>query len=128
MKIQGTILDEFKNPIQDVNIVLLSSNNTPTTIGIITDKNGSFTLNNDIIKNDSIIQISFVGYYTILIKASELHNTNVILKSNETVLEAVTLVGSGKKNSNKFIWAFLAVVVAGGTYYYIKNEPKKVLI
>ena len=122
MRIHGQIKDNIGS-LSGVNVVLLSSNNTPTTIGTITDANGNFSLDRSEIKPNSTVQISYIGYYTILIDAKDLQGSTITMKENETILDGISIYGGATKN--KWLWWLIPIAV-GTTYLFAKglNKPK----
>lgn len=123
MRISGKIIDN-NGLLPGVNIVLLSSNNTPTTIGTITDANGNFSLDKPEIKPNSLIQISFIGYYTVLIVASELQGLTINLQENETILDGITIYGGASKNK----WLLWLIPIAAGVTYLISKGAKQPIV
>ena len=81
----GTIYDEDKNVLSDVNV--LAKN---TLEGIITDKKGQFTLD---VQSTTILEISYLGFKTKEIIVGDQKEITVTLKSQWEKLEAVTIVG-----------------------------------
>ncbi len=129
MRISGKIIDDI-GPLQDVNIVVLDSNNEPTTIGTITRTDGIFLLENNAIQPNTTIQLSFVGFRTILAPANALQGGTLEMQIDDVTLEEITIIGTKPKPSPKqsMSWLWWLIPVAGVAYYFNQNQPKRVKI
>ena len=86
-KVQGTIIDGGKLPMQGASVKI--KNKTATTI---TDANGKFTITASI--NDTLV-VSYVNFSTQTIKISKLTGVQIILLANTTDLDDVIVIGYG---------------------------------
>ncbi len=69
-----------------------------TTIGVITDSNGMFSI--DAPKSDAVLLMSFVGYVTERIPINGMTVINVVLKQDIKFLEEVVVVGYGTQKKS----------------------------
>ena len=134
MKIQGKIVDETNQPIEEVII----SSDAYKDIFTTTDSNGKFTLDNDKITAISPIKISYVGYKDQFPLAKELNGKTIQLKENINALDNVTIFTNStkpstpeKENNVNFLQKYktpitiissIVLVVAG--YFLIKKAVK----
>lgn len=86
--VKGSIKDEAGEPMAGVNIVVEG-----TTIGTMTERDGSFTLN--IPAGKSRIKISFIGYKEQLISVGNRNELNIILREDSEMLDEVQVIGYG---------------------------------
>lgn len=86
-KISGIVTDEKGEPIIGANIAVVG-----TTIGIISDINGRYTLD---VSEGSVIQVSYIGYITQDFKVSSGTSYNVVLKEDSEMIDEVVVVGYG---------------------------------
>ncbi|SHF56482.1 TonB-linked outer membrane protein, SusC/RagA family [Mariniphaga anaerophila] len=84
--VTGVVKDVNGLPIPGTNIVIKGS-----TVGTITDVEGSYKLNN--IKSSDILQFSFIGFENVEIKVGNQSSIDVVLKTSEIMLEDVVAVG-----------------------------------
>lgn len=90
----GLITDKNGEPIIGANVVVKG-----TTIGMISDLNGGFTLNN--VPANATLQVSFIGYLTQEIKVGNRNSFSVTLQEDTQSLEDVVVVGYGtQKKAN----------------------------
>ncbi len=85
--ISGKIMDESGDPLIGVTVTVQG-----TTIGTITDVDGSFSLKAD---PDSVLEVSYVGYETKMIPVSGQSNLNVTMGVNAEVIDEVVVIGYG---------------------------------
>ena len=85
--ITGTIIDQYGEPVIGANIV-----EKGTTNGIITDIDGKFTLQ---IKENAILQISYIGYVSKEIPAGNNTSFSIVLEEDTKTLDEVVVVGYG---------------------------------
>lgn len=90
-QIRGSVLDESGQPLIGVNIGVKG-----TTSGTITDMDGKFNL--DVSPNATLV-ISYIGYKTIEIKASD--NLKITLKEDAETLDEVVVTALGIKREEK---------------------------
>lgn len=93
VKIEGVVEDPT-GPIIGATVMEKGTNN-----GVITDLDGRFVIN--VSSPDAIVVISFVGYKTLELKASDPTLRHVMMGEDSEVLEEVVVVGYGvqKKES-----------------------------
>lgn len=88
-KVTGTVTDaSTKEALPGVNVVVQG-----TTIGAITDVNGSYTL--EVPDTSATLQFSFIGYITQKIALGGLTTLNVALTSDIAQLSEVVVIGYG---------------------------------
>lgn len=90
--IKGKVTDSNGNPIIGANIVEKGTAN-----GTITDMDGKFSLD---VKEGVIIDISFIGYKTLEVRASK--NMNVVLLEDTELMEEVVVTGYGTFKKSAF--------------------------
>jgi TonB-dependent starch-binding outer membrane protein SusC len=89
LKISGTITDvATKEPLAGVNVVLEG-----TTLGVMTDAKGSFTMNVPNLKGT--LAISYIGYAAQKVPINGSTTINVTLSSDLTSLDEVVVIGYG---------------------------------
>ena len=86
--ISGTVFDSNGLSIIGANVLVKG-----TTNGVITNMDGNFTLQN--VPEDAIIQISYIGYQTVELKADNPILANVTLEEDAEALDEVVVVGYG---------------------------------
>lgn len=98
-KVSGHIYDEFKAPIAYANIYFQG-----TSIGTITDENGTFYLESD--ESYDVVVFSFIGYktQTVTLDKKVNYEFNVTLSEDAAALDEVMLVtGKQSKKNNPAI-------------------------
>lgn len=85
--INGTVTDETGTPLPGASIIEQGTLN-----GVTTDFNGNFNI--AVANQNSIIEISFVGYATKLVKVSD-NSFNIQLLPDTTTLDEIVLIGYG---------------------------------
>ncbi|MFI0431434.1 carboxypeptidase-like regulatory domain-containing protein [Mariniflexile sp. HMF6888] len=84
--IVGFVIDESRIPLPGANVLIKG-----TSIGVITDFNGKFSIN---AKPGDVLLINYIGYKTKAFEITKEINYNVMLEMSEMVLgEMVTVVG-----------------------------------
>ena len=86
LKVSGVVTDEAGEPLIGVSVLVKG-----TTLGNITDLNGRFSLD---VPEGSILEISYIGYKTHIIKAQR-ETMNIVLKEDAQKLDEVVVVGFG---------------------------------
>ena len=138
MKVSGTISDSYG--LTDGANVVLYRNNTRTTLGVASNQDGYFEIDNEDIKPNDEFEISFIGLKTQIKKASELQDAQIYLEDNVEELDEVVITANiGKKPTmptfktntktweNKwytkptFLLSLIAVVTTGTIVYIIKK-------
>ena len=92
-KCTGTVKDTDGNEVIGASVIVKDTKN-----GAVTDLSGNFTLDN--VKNGDILVISYLGFKTVEVKFDG-RPLNITLKSEDTSLDEVVVVGYGvqKKSS-----------------------------
>lgn len=91
--IKGVVKDATGEPIIGANVLVKGS-----TIGVITDLDGNFTLE---VPADAVLQISYIGYLPQEIKVANQTSFNIELKEDSKTLDEVVVVGYGtQKKAN----------------------------
>ncbi|GAA5028245.1 SusC/RagA family TonB-linked outer membrane protein [Marivirga lumbricoides] len=92
------------SPIPGVNVVVEG-----TSYGVITDVDGSFTLNN--VAEDATIVFSFVGLKTIKLPAKFGSPMNVTMKDDTETLKEVVVIGFGTQKREDLTGAISSITV-----------------
>lgn len=91
--ISGTVSDELGEPVIGANVVEKGTAN-----GTVTDIDGRFTLS---VSDNSVLQISYIGYMINEIPTRNLQQIKAILKEDSQSLDEVVVVGFGtQKKAN----------------------------
>jgi len=85
-QVKGVVVDEL-GPVPNASVLQVG-----TTNGVYTDLDGAFTLR--VPNGDALIEISFYGYKTVTLKASEVPATVLLVEDSET-LDEVVVIGYG---------------------------------
>ena len=86
-KITGKVIDTKGEPVIGATIM-----EKGTTNGTITDFDGNFTLN---VSDNSMIEISYIGYQSLSVKANSNNLMAITLKEDSELLDEVVVVGYG---------------------------------
>ncbi|HLR00874.1 MAG TPA: SusC/RagA family TonB-linked outer membrane protein [Sphingobacterium sp.] len=92
-EIKGKVTDENGEPVVNANVV-----EKGTTNGTVTDEEGLFTLED--CDNNSVLQVSFIGYKTLEILVGDLGFIEVELES-ESILDEVVVVGMNIRQTKR---------------------------
>ena len=84
----GTVVDNFGVPVIGANVIVKG-----TTIGNITDVNGTFTVEN--VPDDAVLQISYIGFKTLEVPVKGQTTFNITLQEDTENLQEVVVVGYG---------------------------------
>lgn len=87
-KVSGIILDNNGEPIIGASILVKG-----TTLGTITDLDGRYSLDN--VPENAMLEISYIGYKTQALKATDKNLANITLHEDTEVLDEVVVVGYG---------------------------------
>lgn len=87
IKISGIVLDEKREPIIGVSVVVGDKGK-----GTITDNEGKFNLE---VAQNSTVTFSFIGYKSKSLKASEIRNSSIILEESTIEMDEVVVIGYG---------------------------------
>ncbi|SNR70393.1 SusC/RagA family TonB-linked outer membrane protein [Lutibacter flavus] len=91
LKVTGTVSDESGNPLPGASVIVKNS-----TIGVQTDFDGKFTIDN--LSNSATLVISYLGYISIEQNVNGQSTINVTLKEDSQALNEVVVIGYGKMN------------------------------
>ena len=94
----GTVVDNFGDPVIGANVIVKG-----TTIGNITDVNGTFTVEN--VPDDAVLQISYIGFKTLEVPVKgqttfntlnpQLHSRSATyIKRNGLLIRKITIKSS----------------------------------
>ena len=136
MKVSGYITDSYG--ITDGATILLLRNGQGTTLGVASNQDGYFEIDNEDIKPNDEFRISFIGLKTQIKKASELQDAQIYLEDDVEELDEVVITASigkkptmpkitiekwGKKRytSPAFLLSLVAVATTGTIIYIIKK-------
>lgn len=100
--VSARVVDERNEPLPGVGVVVKS---TTSTRGVITDLDGSFSIQ---VSPDEILQISFLGYETLEIKAGQVGNV-VRLSPKANEMDEVTVIGFAKQRKESVIAAVTTI-------------------
>ena len=93
LHVRGTVTDENKEPVIGAYVRIKGVDR-----GALTDVNGKFELKN-IKKSDQLV-LSFIGMKTITVSPKA--NMNIIMESNDKVLDEVMVVAFGEQKKSSF--------------------------
>lgn len=103
VKVNGQVYDSEGNPVIGASVL-----EKGTTNGVITDIDGNYTLS--VSFKNSIIVISYIGYKTVELKASEISSQpRIVLKEDTEVLDEVVVVGYGAQKKETLTGAVTVV-------------------
>jgi TonB-linked SusC/RagA family outer membrane protein len=94
-QITGTVVDETGSTVIGANVV-----EKGTTNGIVTDADGSFSLN---VANSAVLQVSFIGYITQEIAVGNQTALQITLREDARGLEEIVVVGYGTQRRSDLI-------------------------
>ena len=98
---KGTVVDSKGEPIIGATVKIKDG-----TTGTITDFDGNFVINTNA---DSVVEISFIGYKSVEMKASQLKDIQIVLKDDTEVLDEVVVVGYGSQKKETLTGAISQV-------------------
>lgn len=87
-RISGTVIDEKGEPVIGASILVDETSN-----GTITNIDGEYSLTG--VPENSTLTISYVGYKTIKLKASDKNLANIVLQEDSELIDEVVVVGYG---------------------------------
>ena len=102
VSVKGQVLDGDGIPVIGASIL-----EKGTTNGVITDIDGNYSLN--VSSKNAVIVISYIGYKTMELKASDSSLSKVILKEDTEVLDEVVVVGYGTQKKQSLTGAVTVV-------------------
>ena len=100
--VNGTVYDEFGNPIPGVNITVKSK-----PIGITTDFDGNFSI--EVPSTNDVLIFSYVGLLTQEIEVLNKKSINVVLKASVDKLDEVVVVGYGTQKRSDIVGSVTVV-------------------
>lgn len=89
--VTGYIVDENNQPLEFVNIALLSSNDSTYVQGATSDVDGKFHIVTP--ETGGILRITYVGYETRYVNVENIEAGRIILRSDAKMLDNVTVKG-----------------------------------
>ena len=95
MKIEGKVIDSSGEPLALANITIQDGTRAKK-LGVSADLDGNFCLENEIIEPDSVFMISYIGYESKELKASELDGNEVTLLDATEELQEIVITGKTK--------------------------------
>lgn len=136
MKVSGYITDSYGKT--DGATIQLLRNGEGTTLGVASNQDGYFEIDNEDIKPNDEFRISFIGLKTQIKKASQLQDAQIYLEDDVEQLDEVVITASiGKKptmpkitiekwekkwyTSPAFLLSLVAVATTGTIIYIIKK-------
>tara|TARA_R110000787_G_scaffold151977_6_gene265685 strand:+ start:1600 stop:2016 length:417 start_codon:yes stop_codon:yes gene_type:complete len=136
MKVSGYITDSY-GKTDGANIKLFRDGEG-TTLGVASNQEGYFEIDNEDIKPNDEFRISYVGLITQMKKASELQDAQIYLEDDIEQLDEIVITANiGKKpktppltlkkweqkwySSPAFLLSLVAVVTTGTIIYIIKK-------
>lgn len=102
VNVKGQVLDGDGIPVIGASIL-----EKGTTNGVITDIDGNYSLS--VSSKNAVIVISYIGYKTVELPASDPGLANVVLKEDTEVLEEVVVVGYGAQKKETLTGAVTVV-------------------
>lgn len=109
--IKGKVVDSSGEPVIGANVLVKG-----TTNGVITDFDGNYALND--VPADATIQITYIGFRNVEMKADSKELVQVVLKEDSELLSEVVVVGYGSQKR-----ANVTGAVATITAEDINNRP-----
>ena len=88
VRVQGVVLDATGEPVIGASILEKGTSN-----GVITDLDGKFSLN--VASSKSVIVISYIGFKTKEVSASDKNLQKIVLSEDTEVLDEVVVIGYG---------------------------------
>ncbi len=103
INVHGKILDsESKEPLVGVNVTVEG-----TTIGVISDLNGSYTIN--VPGAGSILNFSYIGFLTEKVKVNNQTSINIQMVPDLKTLEEIVVIGYGAQKKRDITGAITSV-------------------
>ena len=92
--VKGTVTDESGLPVPGASVVVVG-----TTEGTVTDMDGAYSL--ALSRNRAVLRFSFIGLKSVDVEYTGQRVLNVVLKSDNQVLDDVVVSGYGSKNRKR---------------------------
>lgn len=102
VSVKGQVLDAEGIPVIGASVL-----EKGTTNGVITDIDGNYSLN--VSSKNAVVVISYIGYKTVELPASNPNLSKVILKEDTEVLDEVVVVGYGTQKKESLTGAVTVV-------------------
>lgn len=96
----GTVVDDAGEPVVSASVVVKG-----TTVGVVTDLDGKFSIN--VPDGNNTLVFTLVGMKTLEVRASS--NMNVVMVSDEKVLDDVVVIGYGVVKKSELTGAISSV-------------------
>jgi len=93
ISVTGTVQDKTQEPLIGVSVFVKG-----TTIGVITDMDGRYTVNAP--DEGSVLVFSYIGYTTQEIRVGNQRQMNVVLQDDAKLLDEVVVVGYGTQRKS----------------------------
>lgn len=119
MIISGSVYDKFES-LPGANVLEVGTSN-----GVSTDANGNYQIN--VASINSMLQISYVGYQTVTLPASQANYKSIELQQSNEVLDEVTVINNFKKKDYT-LWYILGALVVGAITVKVLNRPQPVKV
>ena len=134
MKVSGYISDDYG--ISNGATIQLMRDGEGTNLGVASNQDGYFEIDNEDIKEDDIFEVRFLGLKTQSFKASELQDIQIFLVEDIESLDEVVIVANigqkpkpiiPKKQDEKwytspaFLLSVMALATTGVIIYIIKK-------
>ncbi|WP_445718007.1 hypothetical protein [Flavobacterium sp.] len=125
MKIIANIIDVYNEPLMGVNVVVVN-NGSVTNVGDASDFNGKIIIDNPLLTNNSVLQVSYVGFETRNITIPQLADENFDIMLQETGIQGQNIDVYGTRKNGFNLWWLLLIPVGYGIYKATAKQPKKV--
>lgn len=133
MKISGYISDNYGKT--DGASIQLYRDGEGTTLGVVSNQDGYFEINNKDIKQNDVFKIAFIGYKSVFKEAKDLKDANIFLEENvEQLGEFVVTAKMGKKpeikpnvqvknwrNNSKLLLVLSGIIVTASLIFIVKK-------
>ncbi len=100
--VSGKVLDDVGEPVIGATVIVPN-----TTIGTVTDIDGSFTL--AVPKDTDELKVSYVGYKDFMLKLDGSNNYNVALAPDVDLLDEVVVVGYGVRKKSDLVGSIASI-------------------
>jgi len=111
MKVSGYISDDYGK--SNGATIQLMRDGEGTNLGVASNQDGYFEIDNDDIKEDDIFEVRFLGLKTQSFKASELQDIQIFLVEDIESLDEVVIMANIGQNQNQ---AYLKKKMKNGTH------------
>ena len=100
--VKGQVLDEFGDPVVGANVSIQG-----TTLGVVTDVDGNFQLNN--VALNSVLQISYIGYTNQTVTYTGQSTLRIVLAEDTQMLSEVIVIGYGTMKKGDLTGSITAI-------------------